>query len=77
MTPIDRAARAVKDARDAANSDPSVSWQDMDKRIARAVIAEIREPGEDMVEAGARQEFGLLVVEMWQDMIDALLAEGE
>jgi hypothetical protein len=39
---VERGALAAKEARDAANSDPSVSWQDMDERIARAVIKAIR-----------------------------------
>lgn len=42
---------------------------------ACAAIAAMREPTEDMVEAGARPEFGLALVRMWEDMIDAALKE--
>lgn len=46
-------------------------------RSVRAVIAAIREPGEGMVGVGSACGDWPHSRETWQDMIDALLAEGE
>lgn len=75
---IERAARAVKVARDAANADPGCSWQDQDERIARAVIEAMVEPTEAMIQAGQDTPGEVTYVEdVWSAMLAAALADDQ
>lgn len=83
MSPIELAARALMalDYPEEAGGEMGEFYMDRHgdayRAQARAVIVAIREPSEDMVEAGACPEFGLVLVAKWQAMIDAMLEEGK
>lgn len=97
MTPIERAARALcalnrmdPDATIASGGfqrsvgdmppAPRKQWEEFAPQV-RAVIAAIREPSEEVVEAGAEAwtpgVAGDGIRTSWNAMIDALLAEGQ
>ncbi len=91
MTPIERAAQAMH-----ASAQPEWPWDDPDcaplrkiyRDAARAMIAALREPSDEMNEAGAeitsnvgqsesRYAYQDDAANTWRSMIDAALAEGE
>jgi hypothetical protein len=88
VTPLERAARALYDARAKRNHPrPELHpWEDashLERRClmidARAVLQAIREPTARMVVAGAKQQDngdGYLHRRKWMAMIDAALEEG-
>ena len=84
MDIIERAARAVRDARSLPGTKPVATLSDVDRRVARAVLQAIRDPSEAMDEKGQEVcNAAYLEVDevpadahfVWQAMIDAALRD--
>lgn len=75
MTPLEKAARAVTEARAYLGSKPGRT-SDVDRRVARAVLLSLRDATPEMIEAGDAVDGTITSAAVWRAMINTITGEG-